>query len=289
MKKILLFFYGESFRYGGQFTRHRNYNTEGVNRQIIATNSHLKLKNHIENKFKTHVDIGFVSYKNNYELNNLLINKYKPQMFYFHNQLLRNEGELLIDISCRFKKEIIENNYDNILFIRLDFYLKDYFLQTLNFDDTIKCGFIDSGHNFGKNRCINDYLNKSLIDTCKQHDGGKHFLVCHCICQIPKRFYNLLFDTKFLRYHHGLFSHLVIKNNIKINDLSFFVNTGHLCNSNVGWNPLFVNCGGGELDNMGADQNSYLYYDPNSDTIKSDKNKYNYVFDNEFTEKLKNI
>ena len=68
--------------------------------------------------------MGFVSYKNNYELNNLLINKYKPQMFYFHNQLLRNEGELLIDISCRFKKEIIENNYDNILFIRLDFYLK---------------------------------------------------------------------------------------------------------------------------------------------------------------------
>ena len=34
MKKIFLF-YGESFRYGGHFTRHRNYNTEGVNYKLL--------------------------------------------------------------------------------------------------------------------------------------------------------------------------------------------------------------------------------------------------------------
>lgn len=291
IKNILIIFYGETYRNGEQMSRNRNSNYNTVYNQNITTQSHLNLINYIKYNLNYKCDNVLFTYKMNNELDNLLINMYKPIQSEFIDDIFNppwNYNKLGITmlkyLSTYFKNIIIEKNYDNVLFIRFDFYIKKYFYECLCFDDKIRFAFPDLNSSFNKN--FEDFKEINKLN----YENNEDFNVCHCICQYPKKFYFLLFDYEILGDFHSVYMTLMKNNTINIskNDIDFFIKTFHTSTSNLSWNPIFSNNGRKELlqyiDHITYRnkflENNISYY-VNSGKIFYDKeNKYKILYAN---------
>jgi hypothetical protein len=215
--RVLLVLTGESFRNGPQFSRTRGTG-DYINLQKKASTSHINLINTIKNKYTTDIFI------NTYALNNaddtLLLDFYKTNCNViksnFHKNLFRNEDEILNNTYDNI--QTIIDNYDYILFIRIDLYLKKFFIENLTFDDKIMFAFIDS------NNDLNDY---------------NTFSICHMIILYPKKLFHVIKNKIIYNATHNIRNNL-INNNVSINDIRYFINTLHICTTDLGWNPLYI-------------------------------------------------
>ena len=288
--KILITFYGETFRKkgGGQFSRKRSLDDTTIKYQNLATESHVRLIEHIKNTFNAYVTVTLLSYTMEDEYDKQLLEKYNCKKFELVKDInnppwetpsSHGEINMLKYLSTVFKEERDKNDYN--LFIRLDFYIKEYFLKCLKFDNTIKFAFPDTNTHLMK------FINQSDDNISLDKKKGYNFLVCHCICQYPKKYYYLLDKYNILKSYHSIFERLSYNVKFDKPDLSFFVNSFHCSSTNYSWNPLYANIGREELlvyhlDNhlgskvveingvWGCGPVTNYYYDYKDNTIKRD-------------------
>jgi hypothetical protein len=210
--KCLLVLDGESFRIGPQFTRVRSASLEGINRQKLASYSHLRLINFLKDKFNCDTDVLISSYKFNEPCDTMLIEWYKPfiiKCIYF-DSLFQHE-----DIFHQVTNSIVQSfdlsQYTFVLFIRIDYYIKKYFLQRFtHIDDSVRYVHMD-------------------------YNGGG---VAHTIIYLPKIYFHLLntpIENNFRAKWSGLNN---IKDTVKTD---LFINSYHSCATNLNWNPLYSN------------------------------------------------
>ena len=214
--KVLLVLHGESYRSGPQMSRIRG-SKDYINLQKKASTSHINLMNTIKNTYKTDVLI------NTYALNNsddtFLLDFYKTNCNViksnFHEKLFNNEKEMLNNTYDNVQSII--DNYDYILFVRIDLYLKKFFIENLSFDDKIMFAHIDS----------NDI---------------RIFNICQQIMLYPKNLFHVIKNKLIYNATHEIRNNL-ISNNVSINDIRYFINTLHVCSTDLGWNPLYIQVG----------------------------------------------
>jgi len=175
-------------------------------------------------------------------------------------------------LSTRFEDIIIKNKYSHVLFLRIDWYFKSYFLECLCFDDKIRFGFPDLNSSFKKN------VDKKFIKNLEKIED---FHVNHGISQFPQKYYHLLFDNKIICNLHHVYK-ICLENDIDVNDIDFFIKTLHTACSKISWNPIFANCGREEklkyidhppYDNRFLDGN-VKYYVENGYIILNTDDKY---------------
>lgn len=225
--KILLILWGESYRSGSQMTRTRgtqNY----IERQLFASQSHVDFINHIKHTHNVETDLVIKSYKLNEKDDNKLIKFYKDRAnlinHMLHDNLFSSESLFLNDMYNDTCELIVNNCYSHVLYIRIDIYLKNYFIKNVMLDDKIKFAFIDS--------------NASLD---KMNNEKKKY-ICQQIIIYPKEFFYVIQRKIIYNATHEICNHL-IENNVSENNIDFLVNTLHICSTDIGWNPLFVQVG----------------------------------------------
>jgi hypothetical protein len=223
--KLLLVLNGESYRSGSQMTRTRgtgNY----YERQMLASMSHINLINAIKYKYDIDTDVIINTYSLNENDDNKLINIYKSNNINivrsnFHKHLFNCEHDLLnnnYDNTIDFLNE--NYNYDYIFYVRIDMYLKKYLLENISFkSDKIIFSHIDS--NIPSNGCIPVY---------------------HGMFIIPRKFFYIIHNRIIYNTHHEIYNK-ILKNNISRDNFEFMIDTLHVCSSDLGWNPLYIQVG----------------------------------------------
>jgi len=218
--KCLLILTGESFRYGGQTTRDRSNCLDATNKQKLASYSHLRLINYMKSKFDADTEIFINSYKLNDIHDEILLNWYKSYVIYskLHNNIFPSEYAF-IESTNRDIVSINLEKYDFILFVRMDLYIKEYFLERFTqIDNKIRYGHLD-------------------------YNGGG---ICHNIIYVPKCFFNLInvpLHINFRNPHHG--KNCVTKI-IDSSNIDYFINSYHSLSTDLNWNPLYSQVGRGE-------------------------------------------
>ena len=207
----LIIFIGESFRLGNQGTRNRG-SIESYNDQINACNNHISFIDYIIEKFNLHIDIYIATYNTQFNQDLLLIyDKYLIGKDLYDN---------VIGLNNLFKNVInkINNidNYDFILYIRIDLFLKDYFINIFNPNcDKILVPTICSipNHKHKNNPRVNDML---LFIPKKYYKYINNIIICH------ENWHNLIKNT-----------------NLTNDDMDVMINTYHDSDSYKDWNPLY--------------------------------------------------
>ena len=245
--KILITFYGETFRKagGGQCSRKRSLDETTVRYQNLAIESHLRLIEYIKNTFNADVTVTLLSYTMEEKYDKQLLEKYNCKNFQLVEDITNppweqsnggGEENMRKHLSTVFKEERDKNDYN--LFIRLDFYIKEYFLKCLKFDNTIKFSFPDT------NSKLMAFINQNDYNTYLDLNHTKYYLpVDHNITQYPKKYYYLLDRYNSLMWLHGTFYLLFKNGSLGKPDISFFVNSFHCCSTNYSWNPLYAQIG----------------------------------------------
>lgn len=208
----LIILLGESFRLGCQGNRNRG-TTESYNEQMKACKSHNTFIEHIITKF-------------NMESVSVYISSYTTQ---FDNDLLSNYNKYLIGntlypdvigITSLFHNSInkIQNieKYDFVLYIRIDLFLKEYFIEIFN-------------------PTINIILFPSICwaRDCKT---GSNPRVNNMILFVPKKYYTYI--NKIEMYHND-WDILINKTDLTYNDLDTMIHTYHDSDSFKDYNPLY--------------------------------------------------
>jgi hypothetical protein len=208
----LIIFLGESFRVGQQNTRNRG-SKESYSEQIKASNSHITFIEHIIQKFQLNsISLFLSSYNTQYDNDLLTIyNKYLLGYKLYDN---------VIGLNNLFHNSInsIENieKYDFILYIRIDLYLKQDFLN-----------------------CFNPTINMILFPTiCWKHASrtGNHPRVNDMILFIPKKYYKYI---EKISMSHDIWYELIHTTNLTYDDLDVMINTYHDSDSFKDYNPLY--------------------------------------------------
>jgi hypothetical protein len=208
----LIIFLGESFRIGQQHTRNRG-SIESYSEQIKASNSHIVFIEHIIQKFQLNsISLFLSSYNTQYDNDLLMIyNKYLLGYKLYDN---------VIGLNNLFHNSInsIENieKYDFILYIRIDLYLKEYFLN-----------------------CFDPTINMILFPTiCWIYASriGNHPRVNDTILFIPKKYYKYI---EKIRICHDTWYELINTTNLTYDDLDVMINTYHDSDSFKDYNPLY--------------------------------------------------
>jgi hypothetical protein len=211
---VLLVLTGESYRLGPQMSRGRG-GEEGKKRQILASLSHMKLVNALKEK-NIESDICMITYAYTPEYDNELTSIYSPYLKYsiFFPALFPTE-EHFIDATTIFINNIDITGYSHIIFIRIDVFLKDYFIRTfeLNVENVIF----------------------AHVDTNTRYENYKG--VCHFLCIFPKKYFEYI---KY-RHPHTAASDLVI--HIGYHNIGLIINTLHLISTDLEWNPLYIQVG----------------------------------------------
>jgi hypothetical protein len=215
-KKCLVVINGDNFRLGGQATRTRG-GIDSFKRQKIATESHINFFNFIKERHNIDTHVLINSYKIDNEYDDIFLSWYQRFLkFYFLNDNQFGSENMLVEDTLSKLSKIDLADYDFILFIRPDFYLKEYFSKVFNPDsDKVLYAHIDSGY------------------PCE--DGSIPY-VCHSITYVPKRFFTLLLNKKVWNWHT---SAIELINFVTAEDIDFFTNTLHLCCSSLDWNPIY--------------------------------------------------
>jgi len=252
---LLIVFWGESYRSGSQMTRSRGQNNY-IQRQMFASQSHINLINKLNKKFNIDVFINTYELNKNDDAN--LINFYLNNGVNIckkniHQKIFPNENMMLNNIYDNTFELIKNKNYDFILFIRIDLYLKKYFIENINFDNNIKFAHIDSN-----------------LDTTHANKTGLKG-ICQQIMLYPKNFFYVIQNKIIYNANHDIYNKLV-QNNISNNYIDYFVNTLNICSTDLGWNPLYVQVGRKYSLFYNHYNNNYVY-DKSSNLLIFDKDK----------------
>lgn len=258
MKKCLFVITGDTFRLGGQRSENKG-GEESYKRQKLATNSHIRFFENIEEKYKIKCDVFLNIYRCNNEYDEQLIEWYGNRLVScnIHPQRLDSEISLVYDTTLRLSESKLDD-YEFVMLIRPDWYLKKYFCDIFKVDhNRILYAHLDAGY-----RMIDNNGNVSFLDAL----GGTHDVphVCHCITYCPKKHFGLFLDNKVWHWHDSL---LRLRNHISRSDVGFFIDTFHWCCSSLDWNPLYSLVG----------RNECLEYKIPNITYNFEKNTVEYV------------
>jgi len=215
--KCLLVITGESFRYGPQGSRARSTCKASTSRQKLASYSHIRLINYMKKQFNYDTDILIDSYELNNEYDTMILNWYAPYVIKarFNKIIFPNEMAFVESTNNNLASEDL-SEYDYIVFIRIDFYIKKYFLNRFNtIDNSIRYAHMD-------------------------YNGGGN---CHNIIYLPKCYFHLInapLSENFRTPHYGMHN---VKTNLKT---SLFINSYHSLSTDLNWNPLYSQVGRNE-------------------------------------------
>lgn len=234
----LILFLGESFRTGGQASRIRG-NPDSYKGQMEACKTHIAFIEHIQEKYKmSRISVYISSYTTPYDTELLKI--YEK---YLIGQTYGEEG---IGINNLFHNAIrnIDNigQYDFILYMRIDLFLKPYFSQV--FDPT--------------------RLTIQFPHVCWfQHhrvDGSVHPRVSDAMLFIPRKYFNYL---NFTLVCHDVW-HIYMKiAELLYDDLDVMIDTYHDSNTASDKNPIYYICNRDVCDHFHSeghifDKNEYI-------------------------------
>jgi|694.fasta_scaffold79452_4 hypothetical protein len=239
--KLLLVLNGESYRSGNQMSRYRgtkNY----IERQFLACKSHVKLINVIKDKYNIDTDLIIHSYKLNETDDNNLINYYKNHNINiisvtFLPSICENEKKFLNLTYDKINEHLFR--YDGCLLIRIDLYLKEFYIQNFVFDDKIRFPHID--------------LNHTINIT-------KKFPVCHVFIYYPKKYFHVIENKIVYNSTHEIYENLITQN-IHNSEIDFCINTIHLCTTDCQSNPLYCQIGRKYVANYYFNENTFYLYD----------------------------
>ena len=206
----LLILFGESFRLGEQYTRNVG-SDQSYKQQIDAAKTHIKFIESL-NEQNINMKVSINSYTTKFD--NSLNEIYKSVLLdskYYENLI----GQSKLIHNCIDKITNI-NDYDFILCMRIDLYLKDKFLQIFN-----------------------PYCNKILFPSVcfkPHHKSGIHPRVNDMMMFIPKKYFNYI--NKFELSHNSWYD-LIVFNNLTYEDLDMMLNTYHDSDSSKDFNPIY--------------------------------------------------
>ena len=217
--KIALLIRGESFRFGGQMSRHIGVQ-ESVPQQITAFNTHKKLIDFLTTKYNIEVDLYLDTQTTQFDY--LIVenfSQYSPISFKSHTYYCDSQMMSIRRAVSYIIKNQNFNEYDYVFIIRFDTLFKDYFFKVFN-PITEKllfpsiCWYKDRKTPLGNPR-LNDIF-----------------------WLIPKKYFNLLDNIQitghvgheFLDYWLPLIPDL---------EYDFILKTFHDSDSAKDWNPLY--------------------------------------------------
>ena len=215
MTKGLLALYGESFRLGGQNSRDRG-SDKSYKEQMAAAKTHMKF---IESLKLKNVDmkVSINSYTTKFDKS--LKDVYKDVLVYsiFYPDLL---GQTHLIRSCIDKMKILNTNeFDFVLFMRIDLFLKDKFMEIFNpYSDNILfpsiCWKIGNSHMAGPHPRVNDMM----LFT-------------------PKKYVRYVRNV--IKIGHDTWSCLVDDTDLTYKNLDTMLNTFHDSDSAKDFNPIY--------------------------------------------------
>jgi hypothetical protein len=226
--KFVLLIQGETYRLGPQMTRTRG-GEESYSLQMEATKSHLSFIRYMKEKFNFDCDIILNFYTLNEEYDNKLISKYSKYIINKNlNKDLIGEKNLFNQSVDLFSQKNI-NEYDFILFIRADHYLKEFFIKNfIPFENRILFAFPSLLTNSSNSENITNINEVGMF-------------VDHQIIFVPQKHFDNLTEKKIYNQHSSyVYS---VSNGISEDEIWFFVNTLHSSSTDISWNPLFHQIG----------------------------------------------
>jgi hypothetical protein len=247
-KKVLIVLTGDSFRC-------RNDIEDVEIRQKIATISHLELVETIKNKYNIDTEFLINTYKTT-PYNDSLIKKW-----YGNKSVILNIGDRLssefesIHNTIELLKNINLDDYINVLFIRMDLYLKPYFINNFNIQtDKIYYAHVDTNHQM---------RNSSMYPS-----------VYHGITLVPQKYFDLILKKIVWNYHQSLMNTL---QHIGKENVLFYINSIHYCDTFYEWNPLYTYVGRKEASDY-LSKGKYYNYEENKFIEKENDNTYDDIF-----------
>ena len=229
MKKFLLVAMGETFRYRFGGNDRGRGNLESYDLQIRASKSHLELLDKIYESCECDIFYHFYNMNSKFdsdlvELYSSSSNQYKVDG-HFTDGLIGEINFYNKTYSLLEQKDL--TNYESILFVRSDFFLKPYFSTIYNYTDP-------------------KILFAHVNEICRGYHIN-HFnepSVNYMLLHIPNNFFDKLLSGKIIDYH-GSYSHC-LRNGIPKENLWFMIDTYHSSNSEIIWNPIFHQVGRNE-------------------------------------------
>jgi hypothetical protein len=220
-KKGLICYYGGAFREG--HSGNSNQDTEkGFDSQFYSTQSHIKLTSLMKKKGYA-IDTIINTYHSTYEKD--LKKWYNPYEILFDkiNKNIRSTDgrDNLIQASIKNINNMTPNDYDFILFIRIDLFLKPDFFKVLNLQSE-RIQFL--AHNFYQHHC----------GFTKERDPE----VVDLILFVPKKYFYIL-DNKF-KLNHNVWSYYKKQYNLTDDDMSFMTDLRFDSNTYLDYNPYYI-------------------------------------------------
>lgn len=207
-----------------------------IQNQKNAIKSHINFINYQKQKYNVECDVILNLYSLTQEKDDKIIEYYNNcnlKKVNFHKNLLGEPN--LIKNSIQLFKDMDYINYDYFLMTRADIFIKDYFNNIFDINDNkIKFSFINE---------YKDHNNKSQCGTIINNVHTK-ISICHIFSGVPKKYFNLLFDSEFISKNHDAFMFLMDYYKEQYYEhISLFINTYHSSSTNLEWNPLFNQVG----------------------------------------------
>jgi len=221
IKKGLLVYYGGGFRDGPNLSSIQD-TVKGYNNQFYASKSHIKLNKVITDKGYD-MDSLVCSYHSKYESQfklwynpfDIILNTIKV------NGKSTDGRDSLIKNCIKNMNELKMEEYDFVLFIRIDLFLKRDFFDLLNLKSE-KVQFL--AHNFYTGHCgFTDKKDPEVVDL---------------ILFVPKKHFHIL-DSKF-KLNHNAWTYYKKQYNLTNDDLGFMTDKRFDSNSYLDLNPFYV-------------------------------------------------
>lgn len=267
MKKVLVVLSGESFKDGGTGVRSVGNNEYFIRQQFFATDSHIRLMDQIES-LGYKCDVVINSYKSN-RLEIALVHMYGDRVvgYNFHEHRLKDEYEMIEDTTQRIGGLAGFSEYDSVLFIRLDLYLKKYFIDSFRLDSgKVMYAFLDSNPSF------NMICNGLKIPRCD------YFLpVTYFITLVPNKYFDLMLNNKVWYWHYSGSRLMEQIKDDPTNHIGFFVDTLHWSSSSIEWNPIFVQAARPNSKKYEECKQIQVDVDPNRFIIASKGLRYDFI------------
>jgi len=220
-KKGLVCYYGGAFRDGHNGSSKQD-TEKGFDSQFYSTQSHIKLTSLIKEKGFA-VDTIINTYHSSFE--NDLSKWYEPYEILLNNlnkNIKSTSGrDNLISSAVKNIKNLTPSDYDFILFIRIDLFLKPEFYKVLNIYSE-KIQFL--AHNFYQGHCgFTPQKDPEVVDL---------------ILFIPKKYFYML-DNKF-KLNHNAWSYYKKEYLLKNDDMSFMTDLRFDSNTYLDYNPYYI-------------------------------------------------
>jgi len=235
-KKGLIVYYGGGFRDGPSQSIVQDTNG-GYNNQFYSSKSHIKLNKVLTSKGYD-VDTLISSYHSKFEEQLKLW--YNPYIDIILNTMevkrhSTDGRDFLIKSSIKNIKELPMEEYDFVLFIRIDLFLKKDFIEMLDLTSN-KVMFL--AHNFFTGHCgFTDNRDPEVVDM---------------ILYVPKKHFRIL-DNNF-KLNHKAWSYYKKRYNLSNEELGFMTDKRFDSNSYLDINPFYVISGRPENQRKHTDE-----------------------------------